>query len=289
MYSVREYEDKFKMYELIEENTNSWVKVCPERGAIITSFGVSGKELLYLDKDTFYDQNANIRGGIPILFPICGQLEQGEYELDGQVYSMKNHGVARINVWEVVETSDDNKASIKLKLASNEETKKSYPFEFELQFNYILKDGKLTVEQEYHNKSEKAMPLYTGFHPYFEAGNKNICYETDASRYLDYNDMIIKEYKGSIDLTSMVESALFLGSRKNDIAFKLPELNRRIVLKYGEEFKYIVIWTVEGKDFVCVEPWMAKNKAFNTKEELRYIDGFKSLKTYFTISAEFNI
>lgn len=289
MYSVKEYEDKFKMYELRDESTNSWVRVCPERGAIITSYGVHGTELLYLDKDTFYDEMANIRGGIPILFPISGQLELGKYEVDGTSYTMKNHGVARINPWEVIETSSEDSASIKLRLMSSEETEKAYPFKFELVFTYKLKNGKLAIEQEYHNKSEKSMPLYAGFHPYFEAKDKNISYETDSSKYLDYNDMVVKEYTGSLDLTHMVESAIFLDSRQSHTAFKLPELNRRIQLEYGDEFKYVVVWSVKDKDFVCVEPWMAKNKAFNTKEDLQYIDGGKCLKTNFTISAAFKV
>lgn len=287
MYSVKEYEDKFKMYELKEDNTNSWVKLCPERGAIITSYGVNGTELLYLDKDTFYNKDANIRGGIPILFPICGQLEEGKYELNGKIYDMKNHGVARNNVWEVIETSKEGQASIKLKLTSSEDTEKSYPFKFELIFTYILKDGKLTIKQEYKNNSTETMPLYAGFHPYFKAENKNIAYETDSVKYLDYNDMTVKDYTGTLDLTDMVESAIFLESEQRGISFMLPEMKRKVTLNYGDEFKYIVIWSVKDKDFVCVEPWMAQNKAFNTKEELQYVEGSQSLCTYFTISADF--
>ncbi|MCM0649927.1 aldose epimerase [Clostridium swellfunianum] len=287
MYSVNKYEDKFFVYELREESTNSSIKLCPERGAIITNFVCHGKELLYLDKETFYDTDANIRGGIPILFPISGQLKEGKYELDGKTYFMKNHGVARINSWEVIETCADNRAAIKLRLKSNEDTLKAFPFDFELVFTYILKDGKLTIEQEYKNNSSNAMPIQAGFHPYFETLNKNISYSTDAEKYLDYNDMQIKDYTGSVDLTNMVESAAFIDANKNIISFELKELSRKICLEYGKEFKYIVIWSVKGKDFVCVEPWMEKNGALNTGNGLQYIEAGRSLKTYFNISAEF--
>jgi galactose mutarotase-like enzyme len=287
MYSVKEYEDKFKMYELKEDTTNSWVKVCPERGAIITSFGAYGKELLYLDKDTFYDKDVNIRGGIPILFPICGQLQNGKYELNEKTYFMKNHGVARTNAWEVIKISTDNEASIKLKLKSSEDTEKAFPFKFELVFTYILKNGKLKIEQEYCNKSQEVMPIYAGFHPYFEALSKDIKYITDATKYLDYNDNKIKAYNGKIDLTDMVESAAFLDSVENKIIFELPELNRKISLEYGNEFKYLVVWSVKGKDFVCVEPWMSPNSALNTRENLQYIAPNSCLKTYFDIMVNF--
>ncbi len=289
MYSVNKYDDKFIMYELREYGTNSWVKLCPERGAIITSFGSNGRELLYLDKDTFYDSEANIRGGIPILFPISGQVKDGKYELNGKTYYMKNHGVARINPWQVLETSSENQASIKLSLKSDGIIERIFPFKFEIIFTYILKDGKLTIEQEYHNYSDEPMPMQAGFHPYFEVVSKNISYDTDASKYLDYNDMSIKAYTGSIDLTSMVESVAFIDANQNKIAFKLPELDRKITLNYGKEFKYIVIWSVKDKEFVCVEPWMGKNGALNTREGLQYVEAGSCMRTYLDIRADYTV
>lgn len=284
MYSIKKYNDKFEMYELKEESTMSWIKVCAERGAIITSFGVNGKELLYLDKESFYDSNANIRGGIPILFPICGQLKDGEYNLNGKIYFMKNHGFARISTWEIIETNIENQALIRLKLKSNEETKKTFPFDFELIFTYILKNGELTIKQEYKNISAEPMPIYAGFHPYFKAKSKNLIYETDATQYLDYNDMEVKSYEGAIDLNKMVESAAFIDFHRNNISFKQEELDKKIKLEYGKEFKYIVLWSVEDKDFVCVEPWMALSGALNTGEGIVSVKSRETLSTYIKIS-----
>lgn len=286
MYTIREYEDKFKMYELKEENSNSWFKVCPERGAIITSYGAFGQEIFYLDKDTFYDLNTNIRGGNPILFPICGQLVNGKYKLNGKSYTMRNHGLARISSWKVIAVNTQGEASISLSFKSNEETKKSYPFDFELIFTYILKAGELTIKQKYINNSAEAMPMYSGFHPYFMAASKNIEYKIDATKYLDHNDMEIKPYEGKIDLTNMVESALFLNAKTHKMSFSLPDLNRTIKLKYGEVFDYIVIWSVKDKPFVCVEPWMGKSGAFNSGDGIVFVNAGDSLETYFQIGIE---
>jgi galactose mutarotase-like enzyme len=284
MYTIQEYNDQFKMYELREESTNSWIKVCPERGAIITSLGVKGEEIFYLDKDTFYDINTNIRGGNPILFPICGQLVDGKYELGGKTYKMRNHGVARNNAWEVVETNTDGKASITLSLKSNEATKKEFPFDFELLFTYVLEDGKLLIEQAYMNDSDEAMPMYAGFHPYFAAASKDIAYETDATEYLDHNDLVIKPYTGRLDLTNMVESAMFNNAKKHQVSFELPGMNRKIKLEYGEVFDYVVVWSVKDKPFVCVEPWMGKNEAFNSGDGLVLVKPHECLNTHFDIS-----
>lgn len=284
MYEVICYKDKYDIYELKDNNTNSWVKVCPERGGIIIAYGVNGKEMLYLDSDTFYDEKANIRGGIPILFPICGQLANGSYEFNGKSYTMKNHGVARISKWAVVNKEDRDQASITIKLESNEETREMYPFDFELIFTYILKDGKLQILQQYKNNSDVKMPIYAGFHPYFYAKNKNINYRTDATKYTDLNDNKIKDFNGAIDLSKMKESAVFINAKKRSISFRIEELNSNIDMQYGEEFKYVVLWSVENKDFVCVEPWMAMTNSFNTKQDIYFIESGEKVNTYLDIT-----
>jgi galactose mutarotase-like enzyme len=288
MYQVKQYADgNYQIYELIDSTTDSWVKVAPERGGIIISFGVQGKETLFLNKETFHNKQANIRGGIPILFPISGQLENGEYEWEGKVYQMKNHGLARNNTWEVIETTNtQEEATLKIALYSNEEMKKSFPFDFEVIFTYRLKGNKLTIQQEYTNKSESPMPIYAGFHPYFKTSSKNLQYESDAKTYLDYNDMLIKQVSDGLDLTGKKESLGLLDTVKSEIAFTLPESNRKIRLDYGDEFKYVILWAEEGQDFVCVEPWMANTKELNTKEELTLIAPNETLKTYLNITVE---
>ncbi|WP_239616173.1 aldose epimerase [Cohnella mopanensis] len=267
-YQITPSFDGFPIYELKEVSTNSTVVICPERGGIVTSCKLHGIELLYLDRDTFLNPQANIRGGIPVLFPIAGQLVNGEYEWNGQTYRMKNHGVARIFPWEVVDTNTDGAASITLALQSNSETIAAFPFEFELRFTYRLQDGKLAIEQQYINRStDSEMPMVSGFHPYFATESKNLMYDTDATRMLDYNDKREKPFDGSLVLEGMVESAALLDARKPEISFPLAQ-GRRVHLTYSEQFRYVVLWSVEGKPFVCVEPWTALNEALNDKKEL---------------------
>ncbi|WP_368659667.1 hypothetical protein AB3Z07_27290 (plasmid) [Metabacillus halosaccharovorans] len=71
---------------------------------------------------------------------------------------------------------------------------------------------------------------------------------------------------------------------KKEIAFDLPELEKKVLLKYGEEFKYVYLWTEKDQDFICVEPWMAKTNELNRKEELCLVSPGDSLKTSLTIS-----
>lgn len=284
MYTVKKHE--FNIYELTEIDTNSWIKIYPERGGIITSFGVNGMELLYLDENTLFDKNKHIIGGIPILFPISGRLKDDKYELNGNLYDMKIHGIARTNPFQVINTSIDNNASITLKFKSNQATKKQYPYDFELCFEYILKDGKLRIEQEYYNNSKDPMPIYVGFHPYFIANKKAMNFSGDFTHYEDLSVNKTFEYNGAIDISSIEHSVILKDFKNNYIGVELPELNRKIRINFGSEFKYIVLWTVKDKDFICVEPWMGKPNSFNTEEDLYYINPGEKLKTFISINVD---
>ncbi|MBS4202439.1 aldose epimerase [Bacillus sp. FJAT-49732] len=287
MYEItKEKDEKFTIYHLKDKESGSWIKVAPERGGIITAFGVDGVETLFLNKKTFYDEEVNVRGGIPILFPISGQLRDGEYEWKGTVYKMKNHGFARNLPWEVIDTQSDECASITLKLTSNEKTKNAYPFDFEVIYTYILKDNQLQILQEYVNKSDAEMPIYAGFHPYFKTSNKNLDYETDAKTYRDDNDFEIKNVADGLDLSDKKESFVLLDVEKQEIAFTLPEIDKKVTMNYGEEFKYVYLWTEQGQDFLCVEPWIAQTDEMNRKEELYFVGIGESLKTFLTISVQ---
>ncbi|TJY40765.1 aldose epimerase [Cohnella pontilimi] len=283
-YEVTSFDDRYTIYELIDRHTDSRVQLCPERGGIVIGCRLNGRELLYLDRETFNDPNANIRGGIPVLFPICGQLREGRYEWEGHVYPMKNHGVARTSVWEVEQTgANHTSAWITLVLRSNEETKISYPFDFELRFTYRLQDEQLSIEQSYSNRSGQPMPMVTGFHPYFATGNKHLPYETDATRYLDYNDGQTKTFQGSVDLGPLKESVALLDPAKPEIAFPLAG-DTQVRLRYSHLFRFVVIWSVQGKPFVCVEPWTALNEALNDKKDLLMVQPGDTLTAELHIS-----
>ncbi|NHM31676.1 aldose epimerase [Bacillus sp. C11] len=260
-----------------EDNT-SWLRVVPERGGIITSLGLKGKELLFLNEATLFDKQKNIRGGIPILFPISGQLTDGQYEWNGTVYKMKNHGFARDLPWEVVDiNTGSNEASITLKLESTKETYTSYPFEFSLIFKYILQENKLTIEQDYQNESNEDMPIYAGFHPYFKSATKELKIETDATEYLDYNDMEYKKFDKVIPINQ--KESFTLKTNSGTVQF----FEDPVTITYGSDFPYVVLWSEEGQDFVCVEPWMAKTDELNRKEELTMARPNESLHTAISI------
>ena len=74
------------------------------------------------------------------------------------------HGFARDYVLERVEESP---ASVTHRLVSNAETRKVYPFDFELHINYKLNKKELTVEWQVKNCGDETMYFTIGGHPAF--------------------------------------------------------------------------------------------------------------------------
>ncbi len=165
-------EQQYKTYILSDSSAQSQLEVVPERGGIITSWRIQGKELLYLDSERFTNPQLSVRGGIPILFPICGNLPDNTYTSAGQQYTLKQHGIARDLPWYVTEQETQENASLTLVLNSNEETLAVYPFNFQLAFTYQILGNSLEVRQRYTNHSSEPMPFSIGLHPYFSVSDK---------------------------------------------------------------------------------------------------------------------
>lgn len=281
MYEVTQYnKDGLSFVRLSGEG--AYADVCPERGAIVTAFHTLEKDVLFLNEQTLFDRTKNVRGGIPVLFPMGGQLMDGCYEWNGAVYEMANHGLARTRPWPVVRhDADDRHAELTVSFLSNKETTQSFPFEFEVVFTYKLEKGKLTVQQLYKNRSSDAMPICPGFHPYFNIANKVVNVKTDATQYLDYNDQTIKSFDGTIDMSDLIEPVVFQDSSdKVEAGFDESDV---LVIEKDKAFRYLVLWTEKNKDYVCIEPWTAKKNEFNEKKELLYVEKDRPLQLEVTI------
>ena len=85
------------IYTLYKDNSN-FINFCPCRGGIITNWVFQDNQILYFDKKRFLDESKSIRGGIPILFPICGNLETNSL-FGSNFLDLMQHGFARDQEW----------------------------------------------------------------------------------------------------------------------------------------------------------------------------------------------
>ena len=100
----------------------------------------------------------------PNLFPIVGRLKGDQYQLDGRVYDMRQHGFARDQVFEVVESAADE---VVLRLAYGEATLALYPYQFEFLVRYRMEGATLWVEYQTKNLGDAEMLYSVGGHPGF--------------------------------------------------------------------------------------------------------------------------
>jgi galactose mutarotase-like enzyme len=263
------------------------IEVVPERGGIITRWQMAGQELLYLDSDRFTHPDLSVRGGIPILFPICGNLPNNTYQYGGQSYSLPQHGFGRELPWQVVSTNPDA-GQIVLSLHSNDATRTVYPFEFELTFTYTLKGNTITLHQRLTNHSATILPFSVGFHPYFSVMDKSkLQLDLPSTQYQDRITGKVIDFGGSFDYSVAEIDAAFQGLSNGTSHVMDRDRNLRLTMNTSPEFSTLVFWTVQGKDFYCLEPWTAGRNAINTGIHLLNVQPHTSLETECSFAVEF--
>ncbi|QZZ20884.1 aldose epimerase [Leptothermofonsia sichuanensis E412] len=279
--------DPFKTYVLSNSETGASLEVVPERGGMVTRWQVNGQDVLYLDAERFANPALSVRGGIPILFPICGNLPDNTYTWEGQPYTLKQHGFARNLPWEVTDQVTQNQGSLTLRLTSNHQTRAVYPFEFELTFTYMLSDRALGTHQCYTNCSAVPMPFSAGFHPYFQVSDKTkLEFDIPATRFLDQITKTVHPFNGNFDFDQDEIDVAFIGVSRQTATVRDRSQALQLQLDYSNLFSTLVFWTVKGKDYYCLEPWTAPRNALNTGEHLLHLEPGASLETFFNLSVE---
>lgn len=269
MFTVGPRPDAMETLELRDSDAKSLLVLAPARGGIATRLSLLGKHRFFLDESTLRNPELNVRGGNPVLFPSPGKLKGDAWSRDGKSGVLKQHGFARNLPWEVVGTSTEGAAQATLRLASNEATQKSYPWEFTAEYTYKLAGNALRIEQRFTNLSSGSMPFGAGFHPYFhvkQTDKRAARIETGAKRAFDNVTKKEVELTGPIDL-SQKEVDLHLldhGSAQCVLKWAAGEVH----VRGSSEFSHWVIWTQQHKDFVCVEPWTCPGDALNTGDRL---------------------
>ena len=251
--------------EIADASSKNRLVVVPERGGLATHLVLGRRELFYLDESTLLDVSKNVRGGNPVLFPSPGKLENDAYAWKGTRGALKQHGFARNAAWEL---ADQNAQALTLRLRSSDEIRREYPWNFVANYTYKLGRDSLRIEMTFANESDSPMPFGAGFHPYFavpQVDKAHTRVETNATRAFDNVTKKTGALEGPIDLTKS-EVDLHLVDHEGDCVLRTPSFVVR--LRGSAEFSRWVVWTVAGKDFVCVEPWTCPGNAFNSGDSL---------------------
>ena len=262
------------MSEIISISSNSLTASIDTMGAQLMSLRKGESEYLWQGDSNWWPRRA------PILFPIVGVLKDSKAESAEGTISLARHGLARLNQFEVVEQSP---SSVTLQLKSTEETRKAYPYDFELKLIFSVDGDTLTQSYKVTNPANVVLPFTLGAHPAFnipipgvEAASLDQYYLLFTHSWTSYGPSITDD--GLCDYTTpqklIVDSDTLplsweLIDREKTITFEdVPD--RRITLTANAEtssethgiqmdfegFDYLGIWSAApGCPFVALEPW----------------------------------
>ncbi len=245
---------------------NNYIKFCPERGGVITNWVSDGKEILYFDEKRFMDKTKSIRGGIPILFPICGNLNTSTSVFGADYLQLTQHGFARNVQWKY--SFNENAKSLCLFLNESKKTKKYYPFDFELRIEIILKINCLEFQIMIFNKTDIAMPINFGLHPYFNVSDfKNLEFIDNPLNCQNQEKNIISNTLDELKNINLgVDLLMYTFGRS---AFRDKIFKRQVTLNHPYPFDLGVIWSDPPRKMICLEPWTSPRNSF--------VDGFRNI------------
>jgi len=245
---------------------NNYIKFCPEKGGVITNWVSDGKEILYFDEKRFMDKKKSIRGGIPILFPICGNLNTSNSVFGKDYSQLTQHGFARDSQWQ--HSFNENGNSLCLYLNESKKTKKYYPFDFELKIEVTLKINCLEFVIIIHNKSDISMPINFGLHPYFNISDfKNLEFIDNPLNCQNQEKNIISNTLDELKNINLGVDLLMYTSGRS--AFRDKILKRQVTINHPYPFDLGVIWSDPPRRMICLEPWTSPRNSF--------IDGFRNI------------
>lgn len=236
-------------WEWTDQANGDLLRVVPERGGLVTGWRSGGEEILYFDAERFADPAKSVRGGIPVLFPICGGLPDSP---------LPQHGFARDQSWDLRELDDGS--GVQLNLGDNAATRALYPHAFALSLALQPRPGSLAITAVVENRGDTPMPFSLGLHPYFNVSDLGaVRFEGLPERCFNHLTMAddatsdqLQRLEAGIDLLVRPEGEV----RMLDLA-----TGRTITLQGSHPLDLAVLWTDPPRSMVCLEPWTAPRLA----------------------------
>lgn len=214
----------------------------------------------------------------PILFPFVGKVVGGTYRIDDKEYTMKTqHGFARDMTFEFVEADADH---VVHRLLANDDTRKIYPYEFELLVTHKLDKENprlLNVTWEVKNNGNEKMHYFIGGHPAFttvetdEKAKEEYYLEfvgCDSIEYFGVNNesgfamphetKTVALENGFLKFNEDVYATLIFDDFKFDkVRFCRPDKTPYVTMECSEFASY-GIWAKRTGNFICLEPWAGR-------------------------------
>jgi galactose mutarotase-like enzyme len=245
------------------------LRVVPERGGLVTSWVAEGRERLYFDAERFADPAKSVRGGIPVLFPICGNLPGDSLRLPQGAFPMAQHGFARDLAWQLepLEAGD----GIRLSLADSPASRAHYPFAFQLTLDYRLESRALAITASVEHRAEgqagvgDPMPFALGLHPYFGLSSLEVA-ELQGLPEQCFNHLTMAPAATAEQLRRLGQGVDLLAAPSGPVRLWDRARGEGVELQLSAPLDLAVVWTDPPRAMLCLEPWTAPRGALASGE-----------------------
>ncbi|ABX09651.1 galactose mutarotase [Prochlorococcus marinus] len=256
-------------WQYVFEETGDFLKIVPDRGGLITGWNHQGREILYFDLDRFQQGAKSIRGGIPVLFPICGDLPQGHLRLAQGEFSLRQHGFARDMPW-LIKPLEDQEGFV-LTLTETAESLSVYPFMFLIEMEVRLTKTSLNIKTIIHNLGDQSMPFSFGLHPYFNVKSLENCLIKGLPDKC-INHMNLSEASTEEQLQKLSKGVDFIAEVQGPISLEDCIEGTRIELHHESPMDLAVIWTDPPRHMICLEPWTSPRQSLITGNRMLLLE-----------------
>ena len=236
----------------------------------------------------FYEPDTRSWSGTDVvIFPFVARLKNQKYTVNGKEYSLKNHGVIRYEKLDLMKKENN---IIILKLDSNSETKRIYPFDFHFEVRYELNDNKLSISYFVKNEGNTDMYFSLGGHPAlktsgiyndkgFEFENTKLIFENaiNTKQYIlnESGDLITGLRDTSLDKEIVLKKKMITDFKT--LIYDAKEINKVTLETNNHEYIFdislsevLAIWTWPTfGNYVCIEPWWGIPDMENPNLELK--------------------
>lgn len=252
-------------------------------GAELKSLKCDGKEHIWYGDPQFWT------GSSPVLFPICSGLKDDEFIYEGKTYTLQKHGFARRAEFEIESVSTDSATFL---LSSDNCPQANYPFGYEFRIIYTLTGKKLNVEYNIRNLTDGNMYFSVGAHEAYHCpeGIENYEIIFEKTENLDAYQLVgpllsdnTVNYGQNTNVLAL-NNSLFdndclifknLNSRSVNLVNKTT--GQKIKVDF-DGFDFLLVWTVPGAPFICIEPWCGITDNVNTTKQLPQKEGIKKIE-----------
>lgn len=209
----------------------------------------------------------------PLLFPVVGRLQGGQYIHRGTTYTIPSHGFARDSRFSVAEQSD---CRVSFRLTHSRETLDVYPFPFVLTVTYTLEENRLIKACTVENTGSEEMLYELGGHDGFVApldpGEIMADYailipgvDTLHPYGMDQQAMLTPKGPswplegGRIPLKPSTYGldTIILDQTQGKAMLVNKAGKARVTMDFAD-FPYLALWTQEkpfDTNYICIEPW----------------------------------